>query len=124
MRFPKNILVVEDNDLNMKLVNELLEGAGYALTKTALGQEAVKIAHETTPDLILLDIQLPDLSGFEVAARLKADPATRAIPIFAVSAFAEPEHEQKALESGCDAYMSKPIRVVDFLRKVESFFSD
>jgi two-component system cell cycle response regulator DivK len=101
----------------------LLEGQGYALIKTTFGLEAVTIARQARPDLILLDIQLPDLSGFDVARRLKADALTRSIPIMAVTAFAELEHEQKAIESGCDGYMVKPIRVTDSLREVANFLS-
>jgi|SRR5580700_11951809 two-component system cell cycle response regulator DivK len=120
---PKTILIVEDNRLNMKLLEVLLEGQSDALIKTTFGLEAVTIARQTRRDLILLDIQLPDLSGFDVARRLKADAVTRSIPIMAVTAFAEPEHEQKAIESGCDGYMVKPIRVTDFLREVANFLS-
>jgi two-component system, cell cycle response regulator DivK len=82
---PRTILIVEDNELNMKLWNDILEAQGYALFKTALGLEAVAIARESRPDLILLDIQLPDLSGFDVARKLKADEAARSIPIVAVT---------------------------------------
>jgi two-component system cell cycle response regulator DivK len=120
---PKTILIVEDNRLNMKLLEVLLEGQSDALIKTTFGLEAVTIARQTRRDLILLDIQLPDLSGFDVARRLKADAVTRSIPIMAVTAFAEPEHEQNAIESGCDGYIVKPIRVADFLRRVADFLS-
>ena len=120
---PKTILIVEDNELNMKLWNDILEAQGYALFKTALGLEAVAIARESRPDLILLDIQLPDLSGFDVARKLKADEATRSIPIVAVTAFARREDKIRALESGCDGYISKPVKVIEFLRKVETFLA-
>ena len=80
---PKTILIVEDNVLSMRLWNDILEAQGYQLFKTALGLEAVGIARQSHPDLILLDIQLPDVSGFDVAGRLKADEVTRSIPIIA-----------------------------------------
>ena len=113
---PKTILVVEDNVLSMKLWNDILEAQGYQLFKTALGLEAVEIARQSHPDLILLDIQLPDVSGFDVAGRLKADEVTRSLPIIAVTAFAGSEYEQQALASGCDGYISKPVSIIEFLR--------
>jgi len=120
---PKTILVVEDNVLNMKLWNEILEAQGYQLFKTALGLEAVGIARQSHPDLILLDIQLPDVSGLDVAQRLKTDDVTRSIPIVAVTAFARSEDEQRALASGCDGYISKPVSIIEFLRKIETFLT-
>jgi len=120
---PKTILVVEDNELDMKLWNELLEGQGYNLIKTALGLEAVAIARDDRPDLILLDIRLPDVSGFDVARRIKADEVTRSIPIIAVTAFARREDKRRALESGCDGYISKPVSVIGFLRKIETYLA-
>ena len=120
---PKTILIVEDNVLGMRLWNDILEAQGYQLFKTALGLEAVEIACESRPDLILLDIQLPDVSGFDVARRLKADEVTRFIPIIAVTAFAGNEYEQRALASGCDGYVSKPVSIIEFLRKIETFLA-
>lgn len=102
-------------------MNDLLEFHGYQISTTAYGIDAIAIARGTRPDLILLDLQLPDISGFEVAGRLKADEATRATPIIAVTAFAMQGDEQKALASGCDAYIAKPINVLDFLRTVGTF---
>jgi two-component system cell cycle response regulator DivK len=119
----KTILVVEDHQLNMKLWNDILEAQGYLLLKTAFGAEAVEIARNRQPDLILLDIQLPDISGFEVVRRLKANEVTRSIPVIALTAFARKEHEQQALESGCDGYISKPVNVVEFLRNVATFIA-
>ena len=118
---PKTILIVEDHELNMKLWNDVLEAQGYALLKTPFGLEAVEIASKSRPDLILLDIQLPDVSGFDVAQRLKADEVTRSIPIIALTAFAEKEHEREALASGCDGYISKPVNIIEFLRKIETY---
>lgn len=118
---PKTILIVEDNELNMKLWNDVLEAQGYALLKAALGVEGVRIAREHRPDLILLDIRLPDISGFDVARTLKSDEATRPIPIIALTAFAQTEHQQQVLASGCDGYISKPVNVLNFLKTVETW---
>jgi two-component system cell cycle response regulator DivK len=120
---PKTILIVEDHELNMKLWSDVLEAQGYALLKTALGVEALAIARRHCPNLILLDIRLPDISGFEVARSLKADEATRSIPVIALTAFAQTEHQREALESGCDGYMSKPVNVLSFLQTVELWLS-
>jgi two-component system, cell cycle response regulator DivK len=117
----KKILIVEDNEVNLKLLNDLLEFQGYQVIATASGLDAITIAQEAGPDLILLDLQLPDVSGLDVVRRLKADAATRSITIIAVTAFAMSGDEQKGLEAGCDAYITKPINVPDFLRTIESF---
>ena len=118
---PKAILVVEDNELNRKLWNDVLGAQGYTLFNTALGLEAVEIACERLPDLILLDIRLPDIPGFDVARRLKSDEATRSIPVIALTAFAQTEHQKEAFASGCDGYISKPVNVLDFLKTVETW---
>jgi two-component system, cell cycle response regulator DivK len=120
---PKTVLIVEDNTLNLKLFNDLLEYHGYAILTTGLGEAAVELAREHRPDLILLDIQLPDISGMEVARQLKADEETRAIPIIAVTAFAMSGDREKVLASGCDDYLAKPFNVVEFLRMVERYTS-
>jgi two-component system cell cycle response regulator DivK len=91
------------------------------LFKTALGLEAVRIASDNQPDLVLLDIQLPDISGFEVARRLKADVATQSIPILAVTAFAMRGDRERVLESGCDGYIAKPVNIVELLRTIETY---
>ncbi len=117
----KTILIVEDHELNMRLWNDVLEAQGYALLKTAFGVEAVGIARDRQPDLILLDIRLPDISGFDVAQRLKADEITRSIPVIALTAFASTEHQRQALQSGCDGYISKPVDVVNFLQTVKTW---
>ena len=119
----KTILVIEDNELNMTLWNGVLEAQGYALLKTAWGIEGVRLARERLPDLILLDIRLPDISGFEVARSLKADEATQSIPVIALTAFAQAEHQREALASGCDGYISKPVNVVNFLETVSIWLS-
>lgn len=102
----------------MRLWNDVLEAQGYSLLKTALGIEALEIARDQRPDLILLDIRLPDISGFDVARRLKANEATRSIPVVALTAFAQTEHQREALASGCDGYISKPVNVINFLKTV------
>src|SRR5436305_7142230 len=105
---PKRILIVEDNELNMKLLNDVLEAYGYEVIQAREGGTALPLARQHRPDLILMDIQLPDMSGLEAVRRLRADEETRAIPIIAVTAFAMAGDERKTLESGCDAYVAKP----------------
>lgn len=117
----KRILVVEDNELNMKLLNDVLEAHGYAVISTGRGMVAVEWAKLYRPDLILMDLQLPDLSGLEATRLLKADAATRHIPIIAVTAFAMAGDEKKALEHGCDAYVAKPIVLREFLNLIAGF---
>ena len=118
---PKRVLIVEDQPLNLKLLNDLLEAQGYETLQTGDGLEAINLARENLPDLILMDIQLPDVSGLEVTRWLKEDARTSRIPIVAVTAFAMGGDEKKVLDSGADAYISKPISVLSFLRTVESF---
>jgi two-component system cell cycle response regulator DivK len=115
----KTVLIVEDNELNLKLLNDILEYHEYAVFTTHLGEPTLQLARQHRPDLILLDIQLPDISGMEAARRLKADEQTRTIPIIAVTAFAMSGDEAKILASGCDAYVSKPFNVAEFLKLVE-----
>lgn len=117
----KQILIVEDNELNMKLLNDVLEAHGYATITTREGMTALALARDRHPDLILMDLQLPDISGLEAVRQLKADAATRGIPVVAVTAFAMVGDERKALLSGCDSYVAKPIMLRDFLDLVERF---
>ena len=112
---PRRILIVEDNELNLKLLADLLEYQGYGITVTTLGEEAINLVLNEKPDLILLDIKLPDIEGTDVASRLKADPRSREIPIIAVTAYAMQGDRGDILASGCDAYVSKPIRLMEFL---------
>ena|SRR5436190_20389236 len=116
---PKTVLIVEDNELNLKLLNDLLEYHGYTVITTRLGEPALELAQQYKPDLILMDVQLPDISGIEATQRLKSDEQTRAIPIIAVTAFAMAGDEAKILASGCDAYLAKPFNVAEFLKLVE-----
>ena len=118
---PQTVLVVEDNELNLKLLNHLLQYQGYNVISTCLGEPALGLAQQYKPDLILMDIQLPDISGMEATQRLKSDEQTRTIPIIAVTAFAMSGDEARILASGCDAYLSKPFNVAEFLRLVEQW---
>jgi two-component system cell cycle response regulator DivK len=120
---PKRVLIVEDNDLNMKLFNDLLVAHGYGTLQTKDGVEAVKLAREYHPDLILMDIQLPEVSGLQVTQWLKEDEQLRTIPIIAVTAFAMKGDEEKIRDGGCEAYIAKPISIASFLRTVERFLS-
>ena len=121
---PKTILVVEDNELNMKLFHDLLEAHGYNILQTRDGMEALKLARAHKPDLILMDIQLPEVSGLEVTKWIKEDDALKAIPIIAVTAFAMKGDEEKIREGGCEAYIAKPISVASFVAAVKSFIGE
>ncbi len=120
----KTVLIVEDNELNMKLFNDLLEANGNATLRTRSGVEAVALARAHMPDLILMDIQLPEVSGVEVTRWLKEDEALRHIPVIAVTAFAMKGDEEKIRQGGCEAYLSKPISVARFLETVNAFLAD
>jgi len=122
-RVAKKVLIVEDNDLNMKLFNDLLEAHGYFTLQTKDGVEALRMARQHRPDLILMDIQLPEVSGLEVTKWLKEDDDLRTIPIIAVTAFAMKGDEQKIRDGGCEAYIAKPISVASFMSTVERFLS-
>ena len=117
----KTVLIVEDNELNMKLFNYLLEAHGYATLKTGHGIEAMELARAHRPDLILMDIQLPEVSGLEVTRWLKADDDLKSIPVIAVTAFAMKGDEERIREGGCEAYLSKPISITKFLDTVKTY---
>src|SRR6266536_1596591 len=117
----KRVLIVEDNDLNMKLFNDLLEAHGYFTLQTKDGVEALRMARLHRPDLILMDIQLPEVSGLEVTKWLKEDDDLRTIPVIAVTAFAMKGDEEKIRNGGCEAYIAKPISVAGFMRTIERF---
>jgi two-component system cell cycle response regulator DivK len=118
--YPKRILIVEDHQLDGKLLKDILESHGYETLQTGDGLEAIDLAVAKRPDLILMDIQLPDISGLEVTRRLRGDERFRRIPIVAVTAFAMGWHEREVLDSGCDDYISKPISIFGFLRTIAS----
>ena len=119
----KKVLIVEDNDLNMKLFNDLLVAHGYGTLQTKDGVEALALARQHHPDLILMDIQLPEVSGLQVTQWIKQDDELRKIPIIAVTAFAMKGDEQKIRDGGCEAYIAKPISVASFMSTVERFLS-
>ncbi len=124
VQMPKTVLIVEDNELNMKLFHDLLHAHGYRTLQTRDGMEAMAIARDQRPDLILMDIQLPEVSGLEVTKWLKDDEQLRSIPVVAVTAFAMKGDEERIREGGCEAYISKPISVAMFLDTVRSFIGD
>jgi two-component system cell cycle response regulator DivK len=117
----KVILVIEDNEQNMILFRDLLEARGYNVLQATNGMEGWRSACENHPDLIVMDIQLPDISGLEITTRLKDHENLRLVPIIAVTAFAMVGDKKKALEGGCDAYIAKPISILDFLKTVDLF---
>jgi two-component system cell cycle response regulator DivK len=115
--------VVEDNELNMKLFHDLLEVHGYNIIQTKDGMDALRLAREHKPDLILMDIQLPEVSGLEVTKWIKEDDDLKSIPVIAVTAFAMKGDEEKIREGGCEAYIAKPISVTNFLETVQRFLN-
>jgi two-component system cell cycle response regulator DivK len=117
----KTVLIVEDNELNMKLFGDLLEAHGYATLKTGNGIEAIELARAHHPHLIIMDIQLPEVSGLDVTRWIKEDDDLKAIPVIAVTAFAMKGDEQRIREGGCEAYLSKPISVAKFLEAVRTY---
>ena len=117
----KTVMIVEDNELNMKLFNDLLESRGYSIVQTRNGLEALDLARAHHPDLILMDIQLPEVSGLVVTKWLKEDDELMSIPVIAVTAFAMKGDEERIREGGCEAYISKPISVTHFLDTVRRY---
>ncbi len=123
-RSPKKILIVEDNELNMKLFHDLLDAHGYATVQTRNGMDALGLARLHRPSLILMDIQLPEVSGLEVTRWLKDDEELREIPVIAVTAFAMKGDEERIRGGGCEAYISKPISVMSFIGTVRKFIGE
>lgn len=121
---PKKVLIVEDNELNMKLFSDLLEAHGYETVGTNNGLNALDLAREHSPDLILMDIQLPEVSGLEVTKWLKDDDELSSIPVIAVTAFAMKGDEERIREGGCEAYMSKPISISVFIETIRGFLGE
>lgn len=120
---PRRVLIVEDNELHGKLLRDILDFYGYATLTAASGSRAVEIAWRNRPDLILLDMRLPDIDGTEVAGRLKADPRTRATPIIAVTAHAFCGDRKRCIDSGCDDYIAKPVSIDSILALVERYMA-
>jgi two-component system cell cycle response regulator DivK len=118
---PKKVLIVEDNELNMKLFSDLLGAHGYETRETREGLKAISIAKDFRPDLILMDIQLPEVSGLEVTKWLKDDKSLSDIPVVAVTAFAMKGDEKRIRDGGCVGYIAKPITVSSFLATVRKF---
>jgi two-component system cell cycle response regulator DivK len=117
------ILIVEDNDKNRKLVRDVLQFRGYRTLEAETGEAGVALAREARPALVLMDIQLPGISGIEALAELRADPATRGIPVVAVTASAMMQDRQRILAAGFDGYQSKPINVKEFLAAVAAMLA-
>ena len=112
------ILIVEDNEKNRKLERDVLQFHGYKIAEAETGEEGVRLARETVPALVLMDIQLPGISGIEALRQLRADPLTQAVPIIAVTASAMTQDRQKIMAAGFDGYQSKPINVKEFVAAV------
>lgn len=120
----KTVMIVEDNELNMKLFRDLIEAHGYRTIQTRNGLTAMDLAREHRPDLILMDIQLPEISGLDVTRDLKADAELKSIPVIAVTAFAMKGDEERIRQGGCEAYISKPIAVGKFIETIKTFLGD
>ncbi len=115
------ILIVEDNEKNMKLVRDILQFKGYQTIEAVTGNKGLALAREKQPDLILMDIQLPDINGIEALRQIRAEPALSNTPVVAVSASVMPDEQQKIVASGFDAYITKPIDLKSFVATVEKF---
>jgi two-component system, cell cycle response regulator DivK len=120
----KKVMIVEDNELNMKLFKDLIEASGYETIITYSALNALELAREHRPDLILMDIQLPEVSGLEVTKWLKEDDLLHRIPVIAVTAFAMKGDEERIRQGGCEAYISKPISVPKFIETIKLFLGD
>ena len=115
------ILIVEDDPMSLELFRDVLQVSGYITLEATDGRQGVELAKEKKPDLILMDIQLPVMDGLEATSILKADPATKNIPIIALTAYAMEEDEERVIQAGADGYLTKPIRVQGFLEKVAEY---
>jgi two-component system cell cycle response regulator DivK len=119
----KTILIVEDNEKNMKLVRDILRHNGHATIEAMTGAEGVRLASESRPDLILMDIQLPDIDGIEALSRIRKDASLDGVAVIAVSASVMPDDQQKIVTSGFDAFVTKPINLKQFLETVKRFLT-
>jgi two-component system cell cycle response regulator DivK len=119
----QRILVIEDHEENRRLLRDLLTSVGYELIEAVTGEEGLTSAEAQLPDLILMDIQLPGIDGYEVTRRIKAKPALSHIPVIAVTSYALSGDDVKALEAGCDAYVTKPFDPAELLEKIGSFLT-
>ncbi len=116
----QTILIVEDNELNMKMFRDLLAAHGYVTLETNNGAEALDLVRQHHPDLVLMDIQLPNVSGLEIIKSIKADAELKSIPVIAVSAFVTKWDAETMRELGCEAYLAKPITITSFIESVEA----
>lgn len=114
------VLLVEDNDMNLDMLSRRLQRRGFDVLTAVDGEEAIRIARERLPHIVLMDMSLPVLDGWEATRRLKADPATRHIPVIALTAHALPAERDRALEAGCNAFETKPIDFPRLLSVIES----
>lgn len=117
------VLIVEDNELNMKLFSDLLTMQGFDVLRGTDGMEGVRIARETRPDLVLMDMQLPLMSGPEALVEIRADPALSQVPILAVTAYAMKGDAERIMRAGFDGYIAKPINVGQFITEVRKYLS-
>jgi two-component system, cell cycle response regulator DivK len=124
LQMSKTVMIVEDNELNMKLFHDLLDSHGYRTLQTRSGLDALQLARTHRPNLILMDIQLPEVSGLEVTKWLKDDEELRDIPVIAVTAFAMKGDEERIKQGGCEAYISKPISISTFLETVRCYLGE
>ncbi len=120
----KTILVIEDQEQNLYLMKYMLEANGYKVILARDGEQGLTLARTECPDLILLDIQLPTINGYEVAQTLKSDPNLSAIPIVAVTSYAMPGDRKKALSAGCTGYIEKPIDPESFLNQINNYMKE
>ena len=121
MKDDATILVVEDNDLNLRLVRDVLEHAGFAVVGAHSGEEGLDLAHVATPDLVLMDLGLPGIDGAEALRRLRADPATAGVPVVAVTAFAMADDQEHSRQAGFDGFLTKPIDIRALPSQVRSY---
>lgn len=120
----KKVLIIEDNEQNMYLFSFLLEQNGYQVIQAENGHKGMTLAEDEQPDFILLDIQLPDMNGYEIAQKLRNNPQTTDIPIIAVTSYAMVGDREKTIESGCTGYIEKPINPDTFLSEIKRFIAN